>query len=340
MRTQSSLTCLSGSEHDELLLKSLLNIMGHRPRTEWIYQEQLTAPVDVLIVDCDGNRSSLQEIRSHHKTRHIVAYTASTPPAGFDDSLHKPLRAKDLLALLERIEPALVSINPGPNITTPDQPAAPATTKSSLKLLDDIIHIAIEHKSGMILVDLQGETAIIDCVKRKALTTPEFFRSAFIPGMMHSVRWAEQAAPHPAGLRVMSLTDFFYDLTVKQPPAKLAKGLDEDAEFHIRQWPALSNSANSKAMIQAAAYFSKHKSTLRKAAADLSMSINELTGFINAVHGQNLLVYSLANNNNYAASSAPPAPVPEQVVAAPVEKPASGGGLGGLFGRIRKKLGL
>lgn len=140
------------------------------------------------------------------------------------------------------------------------------------------------------------------------------------------------------GFEAMTLADLFYELSLAEPTVSLATGLSAESIYYIKQWPNMGNSRHAKAMVKMAAYFSKQQATLSKAAHDLSLELNQIMAFINAVHSQNLLM-SVANQALPKTTIPELAPkIVEDTKQAP--PPPKSNAVGGLFSRIRQRLGI
>ncbi|HQV21815.1 MAG TPA: hypothetical protein PLJ88_01835 [Agitococcus sp.] len=95
-------------EHDKALIKSLLNTFGDRGDNQWRYQEH-GSDSDVIIVDFELHAQKLPLAGA--KAGHIVvAYSQKAPansPTPF--MLAKPVRGRDFVKLLERLEDVLTA---------------------------------------------------------------------------------------------------------------------------------------------------------------------------------------------------------------------------------------
>ena len=93
-------------EQNKALIKSLLASFGDRGDNKWTYQET-SENSDVVIVDFElyAQKLPLKEAKAGHV---VVAYTTqipANPPTPF--MLPKPLRGRDFVKLLERLEDVL-----------------------------------------------------------------------------------------------------------------------------------------------------------------------------------------------------------------------------------------
>ena len=95
-------------EHDKALIKSLLKTFGDRGDNQWSYTEEL-ANADVVIVDFELHAQKLP-LRGSKHGHIVVAYSQkapSNPPTPF--MLAKPVRGRDFVKLLERMEDVLTA---------------------------------------------------------------------------------------------------------------------------------------------------------------------------------------------------------------------------------------
>ncbi len=95
-------------EHDKALMKSLLATFGDRGDNQWSYTEEM-ASADVVVVDFESHAQNLP-LRGAKHGHIVVAYsqqTPSNPPTPF--MLAKPVRGRDFVKLLERMEDVLTA---------------------------------------------------------------------------------------------------------------------------------------------------------------------------------------------------------------------------------------
>lgn len=339
---QQSLYLASKNNHDVLVIKSLLGIVGHRASTNWTpVDEGLSA--DVVILDVDDNEyPNVSALKKDTGCKLVVSYSFTNQKIpNVDFQLSKPVRARDLLILLNDLENVL-----GSQVHLPTTMAGLSSPKTDrvqtqpdnekVKILDELLALTQQYKAAILEVRIGNQVCYLDNYRKKSFLSHDFLT----PNLLNGQIKARVVDTVPQGaLESLLFTDLFYELTLQQPPARLAKGLSVEGEFHIKQWPNMSNSKNAKSMIRIAAYFSKQTATLAKAARDLSIEINQIIGFINAVHSQNLLVYSAASPIAMSVDNRQISVQP-QSVAESIEVPKPKSGIGGLFGRIRQKLGM
>jgi len=95
-------------EHHKSLIKSLLASFGDRGDNQWTYGEDI-AVSDVVIVDFELYAQQLP-LRGAKHGHIVVAYSQQTPansPTPF--MLAKPIRGRDFVKLLERMEDVLTA---------------------------------------------------------------------------------------------------------------------------------------------------------------------------------------------------------------------------------------
>lgn len=94
------------AEHDKALIKSLLATFGDRGDNQWSYKETAT-DADVVIVDFESHAQKLP-LRDA-KAGHLVVACAPQIPANAPTPfmLPKPIRGRDFVKLLERLEDVL-----------------------------------------------------------------------------------------------------------------------------------------------------------------------------------------------------------------------------------------
>jgi len=95
-------------EHHKALIKSLLASFGDRGDNQWSYGEDISV-ADVVIVDFELFAQQLP-LRGAKHGHIVVAYSQQTPnnpPTPF--MLAKPIRGRDFVKLLERMEDVLTA---------------------------------------------------------------------------------------------------------------------------------------------------------------------------------------------------------------------------------------
>lgn len=359
MVTNLTIRLISNSQRDQLLLKSLLTVVGRRGAIDWTYL-LYDNNCDVVIVDADVPHPNLAVLKKLYGAKFIVVYAASPykmPMADF--ILTKPLRAKDLNYLLTEIEKVLGFESSGiagnntldkldalslPNInnlqTKPVVQAAAINENIIPKgLIDDLLIIIKKYKDNVLEVCIDNQVMLyIDNYRKRALIDKKLLKNNYIGTMSLKIM---EALPKREDFALMTFTDLFYELTLVQLNPALVSGLSAENIYYIKQWPNMGNSRHAKNMVKIAAYFSKQQATLSKAAHDLSIELNQIIGFINAVYSQNLLMY--------AANTPPPQKIVPDLLPKEVEqaKPsvnsqpkAKNNAVGGLFSRIRQRLGI
>ncbi|PTQ90710.1 hypothetical protein [Agitococcus lubricus] len=338
MPDKYTLRLVSPNPHDQLVMKSLMGILGQRACKNWSYAED-NFNADVVIVDVDNEYPDITMLQKNNHCHTIVSFSETAryvPQMRF--SLSKPLRAKDILVLLSDIERILVIPTPVALTTTIPEKVTTQTVQTRLSYsgaLDQLLRAAKQHQGEIVEVNLGHQFLYLDNRRKKIFVNGVFSVSQLTEKQM--VYRTTDKVPFTA-LESLTFTDIFYELTLSQSSATLASDLSATDEFTIKQWPNMANSRHAKHMIRMAAYFSKQKASINKAAQDLALELNAIIGFINAVHSQDLLVshpmMPLSNTTISDTRFGHSVNAQEPVVA----KTASG--LGGLFGRIRQKLGI
>lgn len=335
MPDKYTLRLVSTSIHDQLVLKSLLGVISQRTSRVWSYAED-NVNADVLIVDVDKDYPDIATLKRANHCHAIVSFSETSryvPQMSF--SLHKPLRAKDVLVLLTDIERALpATTSQTLSSPTPAQVSTNSTQKAftSSKVLDQLLHATKHYKDAVVEINIGKQRMYFDNRRKKIFVSGALVFSQMTDQQI--VCRTIEKVPLTA-LESLTFTDIFYELTLSQSSVSLAHDLSTHDEFTIRQWPNMANSRHAKSMIRMAAYFAKQKATVHKAAQDLAVELNDIIGFINAVHSQDLLVsYPMMAVANAVVPDVHNTTNPE-----PVQQPTSSG-IGGLFGRIRQRLGI
>lgn len=351
MANTHTIRLLSDSNHDQVVVKSLLGIVGHRASANWTYPEYDGLKSDVIIVDIDGVQPNLATLKRQYGAKAVVVYGITPYKMPLSDFLLvKPVRAKDLLLLLNDLEQLLENdiVVPSkiedlvskPTLAIESQfvqkaNVVPIKPKGAQKIIDELLVLTKQYKAATLEVRLDGQVyCYLDNYRKRALVSHVFWGTLPVGAVTYRV--IESVPQNTVNFETVTFTDLFYELTILQPPADLVSDLSAENIFSIKQWPNMGNSRHAKNMVRIAAYFSKQQATLAKAARDLSVEVNDVVGFINAVHSQNLLTFADAAPVVVTA----PTSVVEAETDVKANEAAKSGGIGGLFGRIRQRLGM
>lgn len=339
MLNRHTIRLVSTNTHDQLVMKSLLSIIGQRACKNWSYAED-NVDADVIVVDVDNEYPDIATLQRNNRCHTIVSFSEKSryvPQMSF--SLSKPLRAKDVLVLLGDIE-RILAPSTFEDLTSkiPEKTSTNSAQKAftSSKVLDQLLNATKQYKGAIVEVDLGNQFLYLDNRRKKIFISGLFVASQLTERQI-TCR-AIDKVPFTA-LESLTFTDLFYELTLSQSSASLANDLSANDEFTIRQWPNMVHSRHAKNMIRMAAYFSKQKATVSQAARDLALELNDIIGFLNAAYSQDLVVSHPAMA--LASATLPSNDFAQNVNHTNTEVPTkTSSGLGGLFGRIRQKFGL
>jgi len=363
MSTNLTIRLISNSQRDQLLLKSLLTVVGHRGSINWTHSLYENS-CDVVIVDIDEPHPNLAILKKLYQCKSVVVYGAMANNMSMsmaDALLVKPLRARDLNSLLMEIErdfgfegnnlagnhtlDKLDSISlSNMNTSLPNQKvvSTPIIEESvfSRGLMEDLLMLINKYKDNIVEIKMDDTISLyIDNYRKRALVNQKILKDSYSGILTFKI---VDILPKHQDFSLMTFTDLFYDLTLQQANSRLIKGLSPENIYYIKQWPNMGNSRHAKNMVRMAAYFSKQQATLSKAAHDLSVDLNHIIGFINAVYSQNLLMY--ASNNIPVQQKIVPDLLPkdkDELTASTTTIPqAKNNAVGGLFSRIRQRLGI
>lgn len=321
-------SCVSSQEQQKMLLRSLLGIVGNRRDSGVVWSYADEGPGDVIFVDYDD--AGGVEIAHSMKDTIVVAFSrdpARTSSEGFN--LHKPLRSKDLIDLLDRLGTRLAA--PAERVAPAGSSvAAPAKTAKAHEqsLLAAVLGHLVSGDSSAFLLNVGKEWVYFDLAARRVQQSAHFSFAMAVG----SEDWRiNNAAPRDtAGSATMSIADFFYEYSLKGEAAILLDGMQADALFSIRQWPLFRHVDNTRATVKLSAYFSRRKASLAEAAEVLDESARHVAAYLNAAHAQRMLLMEAPSGSAVREGQGAVAP------AASVESK----GIRGLFKRIRSKLGI
>ena len=303
-----------------MLLKSLFGIVGHRTHAnnEWTYTDDDHADVYILDVDDEANRA-----RAKTSRKPVVVFSRdATLLKGYEFTLLKPLRSRDLLQVLDQLDQRL--LNQVSDVNGVRNGSTQTARNANTDCLDELFTLLRQYAEHQFSFRFDDERIFIDTNKKRVYFDTGFNYTSAVSGQRAEFTLLTAI---PEGLPAVSLADFFYEFTVQEREAHLLAELHQAEKFQIKQWPQFINAANTKAMIRVSAYFSKNRASLPTAARELAVDSQQLMGFINAVHAQNLLVYDVAAPVAVmqAVGANQPEPAPEPVVPPPVQNSKIGG---------------
>lgn len=310
--------CVSSQPQQVMLLKSLLSIAGDRADSDNIWMYSDSGHRDAIVMDLDD------ECQEDVVGDVVVAMSRDVAALdGRKFTLQKPLRSKDVVHLLELLDRHIgESAETGKSLIDDE-----ADSTQGDYGLDAILALSRRNDGNVLLIDFDGARAFLDVRKQRIFLDGDFSFAVVAGSKKFSVAEAQSL---PSGGHVgMSLADFFYEYTLSARKAFLVDGLSPDAKYYIRQWPQFLNPSNTKSLIKVSAYFSKRKSTINSAAQDLLVGARQIQAYLNAAYVQRLL---MMESDGMGATGAGGGVV--EVAATRVDASQ------GLFGRIRRKLGL
>ena len=198
MATNLTIRLISNSQRDQILLKSLLTVVGRRRAIEWTYL-LYDNNCDVVIVDADAPHPSIAILKKLYGAKFIVVYAASPykmPMADF--ILTKPLRSKDLNYLLTEIEKGLgfeSSVIVGNNtLDKLDALSLPSINNVQAKavvqavainenviskgLIDDLLILIKKYKDSVLELSIDNITTLyIDNYRKRVLVDKALFNN-------------------------------------------------------------------------------------------------------------------------------------------------------------------
>lgn len=324
--------CVSSQPQQVMLLKSLLNIAGDRAESGNIWTYSDSGHLDAVVMDFDDG-SSRESSRDLDSDVMVAMSRDLAILSGQQFALHKPLRSRDVVHLLELLDQHF----DGGAMHAQQPESAVAEGMQRDERLNAILALLRRKNGRFLLLDFGVAGAFIDIQSQKVFLEHDFPLAVVAGGGHFNV--AEVAAIPPGRHVAISAADFFYEYTLAAKQASLVDGLSLQAQYHIRQWPQFLKSSNTKALIKISAYFSRRKATINAAAQDLLVGIQQIEAYLNAAYVQGLLMVE-----------ADPAPVTASPSSATVAAPVAGRATAsrntgpvasvGLFGKLRQKLGL
>ncbi|MBN7771510.1 hypothetical protein KUV44_13240 [Marinobacter daepoensis] len=314
-----TLSCKGFSSKDQLVLKSLIDLIIARTSDTWTYSDGDDS--DVVIIDTD-NLDDHDAVFRHLESRHTVAieYTSDTT-ASSRLRLQKPLRAANLISVFNSVEARIANAEADESHThdTLQPLASQEPTPEILTALDEgqAKYLSISAGDTTCFIDLPGNRytcrgdltlpAVLGASDRTVSTTPQ------VENLATTGEWR----PYPA-LRWL--------LGTSLSNGELLRGINPNGQFKLHHWPPAEVPRAAPYTLSLCALLSREAgASIEEAGAQSGVARADIIGFINGAY--------LARAITTPAATKPTgAPVATEADTSAPSKPR------GLFGKIRDRL--
>ncbi|MBO6851077.1 MAG: hypothetical protein JJ867_11535 [Marinobacter sp.] len=238
MKTLSSVGL---STKDETVLKALVDLLGPRTRESWVYSSERRA--DAVILDTDNTQEASRWLAEQDAgVSTSIAYSGGVSSLPAQHYLTKPLRAADLIAVLNTIVDRPVtaaSANPaavaGAAASATEDPGAAEGQTPAQQLSD--------RPSGYVQITAAGETLVFDRGQRLCQSSlpPERLRD-WLHGEPadFAITWGEDPVASPGndtGGNWRPDRDLLWALGLHGSRGRLLRQLDPASRFKLLRWP-------------------------------------------------------------------------------------------------------
>lgn len=221
------LSSIGLSSKDETVLKSLIDLLGARTADEWHYRDD--AAVDALLLNTDDpDAVATWQTKPESIRRKTIAYSSGEPGFAVARRLAKPLRAADLIAVLNGIEQATDEAadieveSPARGLTTLADCIAQQNDRL-LRLACGDREVVIDRNRQQFCSSESGESlaALLTCgIDEYQISSGADVTVPSSP----SVRWQDEKA-------------VFWLIGEHGSHGKLIDGVDRNGRFRITRWP-------------------------------------------------------------------------------------------------------
>lgn len=237
MKTLSSVGL---STKDETVLKALVDLLGPRTRESWVYSSERRA--DAVILDTDNTQEASRWLAEQDAgVSTSIAYSGGVSSLPAQHYLTKPLRAADLIAVLNTIvdrPETAASANPAAvagAAASATEPGAAGGQTPAQQLSD--------RPSGYVQITAAGETLVFDRGQRLCQSSlpPERLRD-WLQGEPadFAITWGEDPVASPGndtGGNWRPDRDLLWTLGLHGSRGRLLRQLDPASRFKLLRWP-------------------------------------------------------------------------------------------------------
>lgn len=314
------LSSLFLSDKDETILKSLVSLLESKTQQSWSYER--TSEGDVVIIDLDHpqGRDAWQEAGLEHAGRIRVAYSAdpSIPDAPYH--LHKPLRARELVNLLNTVPSAGSGVVP-----EKAEPANPVSERPGQSGVQRLAHLLQDKtQTAVMRIVYQEYRVIID--KSKAHYSASHPLDKLEPLCKAPLSELEVETFSPsASAKWRPLQELLWYSALVGYDGALKPGINAEHIFRLERWPNFKRLIHAPEHFVLSAYMTKNPADIATIHMATGLSNERINDFINACSACGFISRKSPVQNQDA----------DRQVTVPSSHERSG-----IFGLIRAKLGL
>lgn len=316
MKTLSSMGL---TPKDQLVLKSLIDLMISRTNEDWTYTDN--GEGDVVIVDTENLQNSPEIIREMESRQTIVIEFSAVATANSRLRIQKPLRAANLIAVFNSVETELSDQKgrPEANGTARRESAATPSGQNHRGLLRKILETQNRHS---LVIAANGAECIIDLVNDRYQTPGGLTPDDLLRSPSRQVKTSSTSSPAVGSENAwQAAPSIRWKLGLFLSDGMLIESLHSKSRFKLLRWPPSDVPRTFPYVMTLCALLSrKSGATLEEIQREANVSPSDAVALINGAY--------LANALSIRAFHLEEQPSPS----ASAERPR------GLFDKIRDRL--
>ncbi|MDC0662330.1 hypothetical protein [Marinobacter sp. SS21] len=273
-----NLSSIGLSPKDETVLKALTDLLGARTREDWVYSAPEAA--DVVLLDTDNPEAVTAWKQTGQDDRcTTIAYSASSPDLPLNRRLNKPLRAADLIAILNGLsDPVLAGGHAQGDRTVAT--LADATTGSVAQQVSDCAsgYLKISAGTDYVVFNRSNDTCTTAAA---AANLPGLFALPAAELIIESS--AEAFVEVASGHEWRNAQSLLWWVGLHGSEGRLLQHLDPSSNFKLVRWPPPALIKSSQQYFNLCALLSRKSGiTVADIQALTRLPEGEVVAFLNA----------------------------------------------------------
>lgn len=275
---------------DDLLIRSLVQVIGTKTVDTWVFHEGFEA--DVALCNPDSSLSGLAVRRAAQSSALIcvsVVHDGGGPLPG-TRVLHAPVKSTELIALLNDISLSATQAGHA-------GAAHPAPDNAADRGIANVLHeLMLAKSTDLHAIECDGIPILLVPASRTLYaTTPpaEAEMERWLSAREVHVRRLGEQAQHGAVTEAAYKRDLdalLWEAGLATAGGALLSGLPAQAKFHLKRWPDFGRRRHHAFHFRMAALLSRNACSAEELAAASNHPVNEARAFINACAMCDLLV--------------------------------------------------
>jgi hypothetical protein len=269
------------SDRERLLLRSLVRLVEHRLGSAWEVYDEQGGEAEVVVIAPQG-AGPWEDLEAGVLPAIAVA-CAQQAPEGARWVLHKPIRAAELIALLERLGEHLGAPPPEARQAAPAGAFRPGEYLPGLldtgAVAGNVFRFALPDGPGVLVDPVSG---VFYSKASLAALAPLLRASA------HTIQVSPLLGAHlqreleVRRLQPRPLESLVFAAVAAASRGRVLEGRQADAPAHLKRWPDFMHLPRRPGHLRLAAYLSRYAATVAQAARVTGVPLSEVVDFVNA----------------------------------------------------------